>query len=401
MTMDSSRKGNMAKRLKMVVVLVDRANYGRLRPVMLELRDREEVDLHVVCAGTMMLDRFGKARDVVAKDGFTISGEVYMEVEGSVPSSMAKSIGLGIIEFASEFQAIKPDFVILIGDRYEALSAAVAAAYQNICIIHLQGGEVTGSIDESARHAITKLSHYHFPATRRSGEFILAMGEAPGTVFPLGCPSADVVADAAAELPIEELQRLGVGRKINFKKPYLLVVFHPVTTEFSGAEEQMQEVLGAIRKLGEQVILLWPNIDAGSDGVSQAIRRFREHHRDFPLHAYKNFEPEVYIPILGRAACAIGNSSSFIRDASYLGTPVVLVGSRQDGRECCSAVHRVEPDRDGIIRAVQSQLVNGRYSASDLYGSPGVSRRIVDAMLGLKPYSQKRLGYAGIVNANV
>jgi len=386
---------------KMAVVLVDRANYGRLRPVMLEMRHREEIELDVICAGTMLLDRFGKARDVVAKDGFAISGEVYMEVEGSVPSSMAKSIGLGIIEFASIFQSIKPDFVVLIGDRYEALSAAISAAYQNICIIHLQGGEVTGSIDESARHAITKLAHYHFPATRRSGKYIVALGENPETVFPLGCPSADVVAEASTELPAEELRRLGVGRQIDFGKPYLLVIFHPVTTEYSGAEDQMQQILGAIRELGEQIILLWPNIDAGSDGVSQAIRRFREYHPDFPLHAYKNFEPEVYIPILGRASCAVGNSSSFVRDASYLGTPVVLVGNRQDGREWCNAVQRVEPDRDEIIRAVRTQLGNGRYAVSDLYGSPGVSRRVVDAMLGLRPYSQKRLGYTEILNARM
>jgi UDP-N-acetylglucosamine 2-epimerase len=162
------------------------------------------------------------------------------------------------------------------------LSAAISAAYQNICLIQLQGGEVTGSIDESARHAITKLAHYHFPATKRSGEYIVAMGEDPGTVFPMGCPRADVVADAAAELPMADLHRLGVGRQIDFEKPYLLVIFHPVTTEYSSAEDQMQQVLGAIRTLGEQVILLWPNIDAGSDGGSQAVRRFREFHPDFP-----------------------------------------------------------------------------------------------------------------------
>ncbi len=392
------RGKKIKSRMKIAVVLVDRANYGRLRPVMLEMQRREEIDLQVICAGTMLLDRFGKARDIVAQDGFEISKEVYMELEGSVPSSMAKSIGLGIIEFASAFQSLKPDFVVLIGDRYEALSAAISAAYQNICIIHLQGGEVTGSIDESARHAITKLAHYHFPATKRSGEYIVAMGEAPETVFPLGCPSADVVAEAAVNLPMEELKRLGVGKQIDFKKPYLLVIFHPVTTEYVSAEYQMQQLLEAIKTLGEQVILLWPNIDAGSDGVSQAIRRFREFNHDFSLHAYKNFEPELYIPILRRTACAIGNSSSFVRDASYLGTPVVLVGNRQDGREWCRAVQRVEPDQNEIIHAVRRQLNNGRYGMSDLYGSPGVSRRVVDMILKLIPYSQKRLSYPGIPN---
>jgi UDP-hydrolysing UDP-N-acetyl-D-glucosamine 2-epimerase len=306
---------------------------------------------------------------------------------------MAQSIGLGIIQFSNAFQRLKPHFVLVIGDRYEAMAATIAAVYQNICLIHVQGGEVTGSIDESTRHAITKLAHYHFPATERAGRFVVAMGEDPGTVFPYGCPSADVVMTANRSIPVEELHRLGVGPDIDLSRPYLLVIFHPITTEFGESERQMQEVLWAIKESGIQTILLWPNIDAGADGVSQAIRRFREVYRDLSLHVYKNFEPEVYIPILERASCAVGNSSSFVRDASYLGTPVVLIGSRQDGRECCEAVKRVEPHGSEILNAIRRQSANGRYKTSNLYGSPGVSKRIVDAFLTLEPYAQKKLGY--------
>lgn len=381
------------KKQKIAVVLVDRANYGRLKPVMDEMTRRPEIEMRVICGGTMVLDRFGRARDVVAADGFEVFQDVYMELEGGVPSSMAKSIGLGVIEFASAFQRCKPDFVLIIGDRYEALSAAIAAAYQNICVIHIQGGEVTGSIDESARHAITKFSHYHFPATKRSADYVVALGEEVETVFCHGCPSADVVANAEITPPEEILDNIGVGKHIDFSQPYLLVLFHPVTTEFQKAEAQMQELLEAVRELDLQTVLLWPNIDAGSDGVSQAIRRFREIHPEFRLHAYKNFEPEIYIPILKKAACAVGNSSSFIRDASYLGTPIVLVGNRQDGRERCDAVKRVEAQKYEIVDAIRMQLVHGRYRPSNLYGSPGVSKRIVEAILKLDPYSQKKLAY--------
>jgi len=387
-----------ASKRKIAVVLVDRANYGRLKPVMEAMREIPQIELQVVCAGTMLLDRFGMARDLVIADGFRVDEEIYMELEGSVLSTMAKSIGMGIIEFASAFQRLKPDFVLIIGDRYEALSAAIAAVYQNICLVHLQGGEVTGSIDESARHAITKLAHYHFPATKRAGDYVLAMGENPRTVFPMGCPSADVVANANKDIPVELLDRIGVGKHIDFSKPYLLVLFHPVTTEFGTAEQQMEELLYAVKETKEQVIMLWPNIDADSDGISQAIRRFREFNREYPLHAYKNFEPEVYIPILANTACAIGNSSSFVRDASYLGTPVVLVGSRQDGREWCNAVKRVDPVKIEILSAIQEQLSNGKYSGSDLYGTPNVSKRIAEMLLKLKPYTQKRLYYAGVLN---
>jgi UDP-hydrolysing UDP-N-acetyl-D-glucosamine 2-epimerase len=381
------------KQVRIAVTLVDRANYGRLKPVMKAMSEAQEIDMRVVCAGTMLLDRFGKSRDVLLKDGFCVDEEVFTEVEGSLLATMAKSVGLAVIEFANVYQRLKPDFVLLIGDRYEALGAAIAAVYQNICLIHLQGGEVTGSIDESSRHAITKLAHYHFPATRRATEYVIAMGEDPSTVFWCGCPSADVVHEANRELPHDELSRLGVGTPMDFSKAYLLVLFHPVTTEFGGAEQQMEALLAAVKAVGEPVVLLWPNIDADSDGISQAIRRFRELNKNFPLHAYKNFEPDAYVPILSMARCAVGNSSSFVRDASFLGTPVVLVGGRQDGRELSKAVIRVEPSKNEILKAIIAQLSNGRYPASDLYGIPGVSKRIVKRIIELRPYSQKRLFY--------
>ncbi|MEW6302991.1 MAG: UDP-N-acetylglucosamine 2-epimerase [Verrucomicrobiota bacterium] len=378
---------------KVAVVLVDRANYGRLKPVMQELRDQKRVELQTVCAGTMLLDRFGRARDVVEDDGFRIDSEVYLEVEGSVAITMAKSIGLGVIEFTSEFQRLKPDFVLVIGDRYEALAAAVAAVYQNICLIHVQGGEVSGSIDESTRHAITKLAHYHFPATQRAADYLAAMGEDPATVFPLGCPCCDVVHDAAKRLPKDVLTKLGVGLPTDFDKSYLLVLFHPVTTDIGHQEEQMEALLAAVLELNMQTVLLWPNIDAGSDRVSQAIRRFREFHHEFPLHAYKNLEPEIYIPLLKNAACCLGNSSSFVRETSFLGTPVVLVGSRQDGREWSPSVLRVEPLKRDILAAARQQLAHGRYAASKIYGEPGVSRAIAQKVADLKPYVQKQLHY--------
>lgn len=381
---------------KIAVVLVDRANYARLRPVMQELQRQGEVELQVVCAGTMLLERFGRARDVVEKDGFPVASEIYLEVEGSVPITMTKGIGLGVIEFASEFQRLKPDLVLLIGDRYEALAATVAAVYQNFCLIHLQGGEVSGSIDESTRHAITKLAHYHFPATQRAGEYIVAMGEDPATVFPLGCPCCDVVAEATKQLPADVLARYGVGMPIDFTKPYLLALFHPVTTDYGHQEDQMQEVLTVIERLGTQTVMLWPNIDAGSDRIAKAIRRFREFHHDFPLHVYKNLEPEVYLPLLKNAACCIGNSSSFVRETSFLGTPVVLVGSRQDGREWSPSVRRVEPRAAEIETSVRAQLAHGRYAPSDIYGRPGVSGAIARQVAQLTPYAQKRLHYTRV-----
>ena len=377
------------KPIKITAVLVDRANYGRLKPVLEIMHNDADINLNLICTGTMLLDRFGKAVDVVKKDGFNVTEEIYIELEGSVPSTMAKSIGLAVIELSNAFQRQSPDFVLLIGDRSEALGAAIATVYQNYCLIHIQGGEITGSIDESSRHAITKLAHYHFPSTKQAGKNIIQMGEQKETVFSYGCPSVDMVSKIR-KYPAPTSLNKGVGPGLNFAKEYLLVLFHPVTTEYPSSEKQMEEVLSAIKELNMQTLLIWPNIDAGSDGVSKAIRRFREYNHSTLLHAYKNFEPEEYIPLLDNAVCAIGNSSSFLRDASFLGTPIVLVGSRQDGREHSDAVMRAEPNRDEVVKKVKAQLNHGRYEESELYGQEGVSKKIVERIKNLNKYSQKK-----------
>ena len=377
------------KPVKITAVLVDRANYGRLKPVLEIMHSDVDIDLNLVCTGTMLLDRFGKAVDLVKKDGFNVTEEIYIELEGSVPSTMAKSIGLAVIELSNAFQRQYPDFVLLIGDRSEALGAAIAAVYQNYCLIHIQGGEITGSIDESARHAITKLAHYHFPSTKQAGKNIVQMGERKECVFPYGCPSADVVHNSKLSSSNASFN-MGVGPDLDLSNDYLLVLFHPVTTEYSSSEGQMAELLGAIKDLNMQTVLIWPNIDAGSDGVSQAIRRFRENNSTIKLHAYKNFKPEEYIPLLGNSACAIGNSSSFIRDASFLGVPVVLVGSRQDGRECSDAVIKSNTKKEEIVQKIKIQLNHGNYKSSDLYGQKGVSIKIVERIKNLTKYTQKK-----------
>src|SRR5438045_5436452 len=154
--------------------------------------EHPSLQLQVLAAGTMVLERFDQPVKIVRQDGFPVDGEIYIELEGCTPATMAKSVGFGIVEFASEYQRLKPDVVVIIGDRYEALAAAVAAAYMNLCIVHIQGGEVSGSIDESARHAISKFAHFHFPSTRRSAEYVVRLGERPDTILEAGCPSSHI-----------------------------------------------------------------------------------------------------------------------------------------------------------------------------------------------------------------
>ncbi|HWA70556.1 MAG TPA: UDP-N-acetylglucosamine 2-epimerase [Rhizomicrobium sp.] len=383
---------NAGAKRRIAVVLIDRANYGRLKPVMQAIKDHPGLELQVVCGGTMVLNRFDRPVRIVEKDGFRVDAEIHLELEGSTPLTMAKSLGFGVIEFTSEFARLKPDMVLVIGDRYEGLAAALAASYMNICLAHAQGGEVSGSIDESARHCMTKLAHYHFPATARSAEYIVRMGELPETVFNVGCPSSDIAHSIDRTLP-PDIFADGVGGEVDLSKPYCLVVFHPVTTKFEQEGDETMEVLEACEALGQQVVWLWPNIDAGSDKVSAAIRRFREQRHPQWLRLMKNFPPDDYLRVLANAACALGNSSSFVRDSGFLGTPVVLIGDRQDGREFAHNVMPVASVKNEIVRAARSQLAHGRYSPADLYGDGKVSARIADRVATVPLFVQKRLGY--------
>jgi UDP-hydrolysing UDP-N-acetyl-D-glucosamine 2-epimerase len=379
---------------KICVVLVDRANYGRMKPVMEAIKVHPYLAMQVVVAGTMVLERFGSAANIVVSDGFSIDGRVYMELEGSTPATMAKSVGFGIVEYVNEFLRLQPDILLIIGDRYEALAAAIAAAYMNICIAHIQGGEVSGSIDESARHAISKFAQFHFPSTQRSADFLVRMGEDPKTILSIGCPSSDLARIFDRSLNGNVVNNVGSGAIIDTQKPFLLVVFHPITTEYGGERVQMEELLKALKEIRTQTFLLWPNIDAGADHVSKAIRRFRDQHSNvFWLRTIINLPPEQYLKILANASCVIGNSSSFVRDSGYFGTPVVLVGNRQDGREHDRHLTRVSPVASQIITAIKKQLDHGRYAPSALYGDGYVAERVAVALAELKPYVQKRLHY--------
>jgi UDP-hydrolysing UDP-N-acetyl-D-glucosamine 2-epimerase len=381
------------------VVLVDRANYGRLKPVMRAIDDHPDLRLIVVAAGTMVLERFGKVVDAVRADGFSIDGELYMEVEGSTPATMAKSVGFGVVEFAGELQRLTPDVVLIIGDRYEAFAASVAAAFMNIPVLHMQGGEVSGSIDESTRHAITKFAQFHYPATERAADIIAAMGERRETILGVGCPSSDIALALESPLDPNAVNARGSGREIDLDEPFVLAVFHPTTTEFGDEDRQMSELLRALDGVAMQTLLLWPNIDAGADHISKVIRVFRTTSGADWLRTVTNLSPEDYLKVLAACSVAVGNSSSFVRDAGFLGTPVVLVGDRQTGREHDVHVRPVAAAAGEIAAAVRAQIEHGRYPPSFLYGDGMVAQRVAESLAKVELYQQKRFDLTGLASS--
>ncbi len=382
----------MSEPTRVLTVLVDRANYGRMKPVMSAIAARDDLVQQVVCAGSMVLDRFDRTARVVADDGFDVVAEIYGELEGSHPTTMARSLGLHVLEFATEFRRNDPDVVLLIGDRYEALGAALAAGYGNHCLVHLQGGEVSGSVDESARHAISKFAHWHVPATQRAADYLVRMGERPDSILAVGCPSVDLARQLDRRAPRDLFDRSGAGASIDPSRPYALCVFHPDSTEFGDERRQMSEVLAALQDVAMPTVLLWPNIDAGSNAVSKVIRTWRDRVRPDWLRTLTNLTPEDYLRALGGAAVAVGNSSSFVRDASCFGTPVVLVGARQDGRERDAHVTRVDASASGVAGAMRAGVAHGPWPASTLYGDGHVSARVAAALVGRRRYI-KRLDY--------
>jgi UDP-hydrolysing UDP-N-acetyl-D-glucosamine 2-epimerase len=319
-----------------------------------------------------------------------------MVLEGEQPSTMAKTTGIGLIELATALDNLKPDFVVTIADRHETLATAVAAAYMNIPLVHIQGGEITGSIDEKVRHAITKLSDYHLVSTERARERVIKMGEAPKTVITTGCPSIDIAAHVlrSPELDFDPIARYGgVGVEIDLSQGYVVVLQHPVTTEHALARQQIKETLHAVTNVGLPTLWFWPNPDAGSDGTSSGIRAFRENQAPTNLHFFKNMAPLDFLRLLYNSSALVGNSSAGIREGSFLGVPVVDIGSRQAGRDRGSNVINVDYERNSIRDAIRRQLAHGRYPSEKLYGDGAAGERIASALAQVEPRVHKRLTY--------
>src|SRR6267378_544905 len=365
-------------RRKVCVVVTARPSYSRIKSVLRAIEQHSELQLQLVVAASALLDRYGSAINVIRDDGFEIAAKVYMVVEGENPATMAKTTGLGLVELSTIFDNLKPDVVLTIADRYETLATAVAAAYMNIPLAHLQGGEVTGSIDEKVRHTVTKLSDLHFVCTRKAAERVIRMGEDPKTVFVTGCPSIDLVAEMLPnpDLDFDPFAKYGgVGTAFDLSRGFLVIMQHPVTTEYEQSREHILETLYAAKQFDLPALVFWPNVDAGSDGTSNGIRTFRELEKPANFHFFKNMIPTDFLKLIFNSRGLIGNSSVGIRESSFLGSPVVNVGSRQCGRQRGRNVIDVPYDRQEIAGAIRHHLGNGHYPRERIYGEGAAGKK--------------------------
>jgi len=370
-----------------------------MKSVMEAVNERQDLKLQLVAAGGIVLPRYGGIFEAKEFDGFKVDEIIHFLIEGENPITMAKSTGLALIEFTTLFENLKPDVVIVIADRFESIAIAIAASYINIPIAHLEGGEVTGSIDESTRHAITKLAHLHLPATKKAAERIKKLGESEDSVFVVGSPSIDVIArsDLSSKVELRKLQKekglMGAGPIIDLNGQYLVVIQHPVTTEYKESLFQIEQTIQAIHELKINTVWIWPNMDAGSDGTSKGIREYREAHRPDYIHYFKSLPIEVFASLLNNSACIVGNSSCGIREAEFLGVPCVNIGTRQSGRERGKNVLDVGYDKKEIAKAIIHQIKHGKYTPEFLYGDGKSAAKIVEILSTFDFKIQKKIAY--------
>lgn len=378
--------------------ITSRAYYGRSQLLIRKLHAHPDVELELMLGGSILLDKYSRhIADDIEAGGFTISGSFLNVIEGGNHVAMAKTACLTALEFTNALHTIDPDVIVICGDRFEQLAIAMAAAYLNVTLAHIEGGDVSGSIDESVRHAITKLSHLHFVTNDDARRRVLAMGEDPRYVFNTGSLDVELASRVTAPVTTEQINGYGVGHAVDVTQPFLLVIQHPVTTERDN-HEHIQATMSAVARMGMPAIWFWPNPDAGTAEMSETLRHVREQHREMTEHMrfITNIPVDEFVALLRQAACVVGNSSAGIKECSYLGTPVVNIGGRQLGRLSSAHVAHVPYDADAIREAIARQLAHGRYEPSFLYYRPDTSDQILDVLATAELYTQKRFHEAAV-----
>ena len=387
----------MTGKRKICFPITNRAYYGRSQLLIRKLHAHPDLDLKLMLGGSILLDKYSRhIADDIEAEGFDIAASLFNVIEGGNHVAMAKTACLTALEFTNSLYAAKPDLVVICGDRFEQLAIAMAAAYLNITIAHIEGGDVTGSIDESVRHAITKLAHLHFVTNAGAERRVLVMGEDPRYVFNTGSLDVELASNANTAITSEQVNAFGVGHLIDMSRPYLMVVQHPVTTEHDN-REHMETTLRAVAALDMPALWFWPNPDAGTGEMADRLRHLREIHSALTakMRFITNVPAEDFVAMLAHASCLVGNSSAGIKECSFLGTPVVNVGLRQQGRLSAEHATHVGHDPSEIEAAIRAQLAHGPYAPSRIYHRPGASQAIVDVLASAELYTQKRFHEGG------
>lgn len=379
---------------KIVVVTGTRADYGIYRPVLNELSISENLELFLIVTGMHLSEDHGYTINDIEKDGYEIAAKVPVVFQADTTVSMAKDVGTCILGLTDYFEKIGPDILLVLGDRGEMLAAAITGIYMNIPVAHIHGGEVSGTVDESVRHAITKLSHIHFTATGDSAERIRKMGENDFRIHVVGAPALDTI------LSMSHLSKKDISSMLSLDpdKEIILLVQHPVTTEYEQVEKQIRETMEALIEIGEQTVVIYPNADAGGKKIIEVIEQYRK----YPfIRIFKSLGHEEYLSLMRVADVMVGNSSSGIIESSSFGLPVVNIGSRQKGRLRAENVIDAESSKESILKSIKTALYDENFrkvaeECTNPYGDGNAGKRIVSILENLEINSkllQKKISY--------
>uniref|UniRef100_A0A8C7E579 Glucosamine (UDP-N-acetyl)-2-epimerase/N-acetylmannosamine kinase n=1 Tax=Naja naja TaxID=35670 RepID=A0A8C7E579_NAJNA len=312
---------------------------------------------------------------MIEQDDFDIHTRLHTIVRGEDEAAMVESVGLALVKLPDVLNRLKPDIMIVHGDRFDALALATSAALMNIRILHIEGGEVSGTIDDSIRHAITKLAHYHVCCTRSAEQHLISMCEDHDRILLAGCPSYDKLLSSKNKDYMSAI-RMWLGEDVK-PKEYIIALQHPVTTNIKHSVKMFELTLDALISFNKRTLILFPNIDAGSKEMVRVMRKKGiEHHPNF--RAVKNVPFDQFIQLLAHAGCMIGNSSCGVREVGAFGTPVINLGTRQIGRETGENVLHVRDadSQDKILRALHIQF-GKQYPCSKIYGDGNAVPRIL------------------------
>lgn len=379
---------------KIAVITGTRAEYGILKSVLKEIEANAGLQLSLIVIGMHLSLEFGYTVGEINRDGFKIGAKIAVLHSEDTKVSMAKSIGECLSRTAEALEKIKPDILVVLGDRSEMLVGAVAATYMGIPIAHIHGGDVSGNVDEPVRHAITKLAHIHFAATEESAERIKRMGEEPWRVHVVGAPGLDLILGQKASEP----EKIAAKYGLDLSKPVLLAVQHSVVTEAEEAASQIRQTLEAIKDLGFQTVLIYPNADAGGRRMIKVIKEYEM----LPLlKTYKSVAHEDYLGLMRLASVMVGNSSSGIIEAPSFGLPVVNIGTRQIGRQRAGNVIDVDYDKQEVTKAIKKALDDKRFRekvkrCENPYGDGKAGKRIAKILSEIKlnkKLLEKRMAY--------
>jgi len=367
---------------KIAVITGTRAEYGIFKSVLREIETNPELDLSLIVIGMHLSTEFGYTVKEIEEDGFKIEAKIAVLHSGDTGAAMSKSIGKCMVRTANALEKIKPDVLLILGDRSEMLLGAVSATYMGIPIAHIHGGDISGNVDEPVRHAITKLTHIHFTATKESADRIIKMGEEPWRVHVVGAPGLDLILNEKMPEPREITRKYG----LDLSKPILLVVQHSVITEADDAPNQIRETLEAISELGYQTILIYPNADAGGRRMIEVIREYEK----YPfIRTFRSILHKEYLSLMKLASVIVGNSSGGIIEAPSFRLPVINIGTRQRGRQRAENVIDVDYDKEEIKMAIQKALYDEKFkekvkNCKNFYGDGKAGMRIANFLSEIK-----------------